>query len=1243
MEQPYGVDTDSMELSIQSIEEEEKARKQAERDANMAAAKAVTEQEGTKPEPSNPLQARVAEKDAKDPKDFNTTDNVIEAVDTVAKGAVEGAESIVTLPERLYDSVTGEKGGKDDPSQPDYKPDWNPFAGVPRPETNTTWGGIVQEISKAATIEAVAVTAKVPGSRNLLGAAAIEGIVDQDSMKRDPLTKQLLHSIPGFQDVFGDADHPLVKMAGNTLEIMGFAKLGGYLINKLGDTFNAARRAKSIDDQIVKKGRQEFDDARALEAEVVPVKVADITDQKALPSTEMRNGTFRGHKNKPIADSWQGSPAATNSAFDVMSDSARVYDNSGYGSTDGYTTAAQAERMAQQNGMDPKYLRDTAKELLGDDRFNAMMADAKANNKTFEEVFGYAFDRMREVTGRNTGRMSTEDFWKPIMDDVSFRTGGKESMEAWSMENVVAADLVNAELFSQIRDAAVASRELLDVADVMDVDGPMKVLTDRLIVGLTNVKRSRYLISSEFRKLQGPKAARASREATEQIGEEVKAQVGMMVDMINQDATDDTLKAFLELMSSSNKVQTYEDLSAYMKKKIGAWGVTGEEPAGAVIRELQGVYTNSILSGPKTAGRAMQGTFTASLMRPLSQMVGGVAKGDFNTARANMAAVQGFFEAIPESFTLFKSKLSGYWSGDLATIQTRFSDYTKKQQDWDLMGHWINTSPDASLGDKAAYAIANVARTINNSSFVNYTTRLMAATDDSFTAIMARSRAKEKAMRKAMDDLKVGDVTEITDELLEKYQDNFYADLLDDAGNIDINKDTFLKSTVKEATLTTDISGFGKSLESIMNSYPFTKPFFLFARTGINGINLSYKVTPGLGMLHKQSFDVLTASSDDLSRVMKYGIETAADLDNAKALILGRQAIGAGVTFMGAMAYMSGNLTGNGPDDRRMLNMWRSTGWQPRSIKIGGQWVSYDAFEPFNIVLSAIADVGDNQKLMGEEWAENQLAKIAMILGQNAISKSYTDGLQQFVDLLNLKEGSAQRTIANLINNTVPFGGLRNEIGKVINPYMKELDSSIQESIRNRNLTSELVAGDPLPTKFDILTGEPLKDWNFFERMFNATSPIGMSTDRTTPGRTLLMNSNFDLTIAGYSAPDGTSLEDSPQVRSMYQEAIGKQNIEAQLDALAGRKDVQDSVQDMVEDAKAGRRNMDPMKTYVHNDLIRNIFTKAQRKAWAKIKDRPEVQALIQEQLDADLQQQSRKKEGQKNSIETFLQQVPTR
>ena len=89
------------------------------------------------------------------------------------------------------------------------------------------------------------------------------------------------------------------------------------------------------------------------------------------------------------------------------------------------------------------------------------------------------------------------------------------------------------------------------------------------------------------------------------------------------------------------------------------------------------------------------------------------------------------------------------------------------------MGWWINNSGQASNGDKAAYAIADAARRLNDSSFTNYNTSIMAATDDAFKTIMARSRSKEKAMRKAMDEMKVGDVTEITPELMERYQDNF--------------------------------------------------------------------------------------------------------------------------------------------------------------------------------------------------------------------------------------------------------------------------------------------------------------------------------------------------------------------------------------------------------------------------------------------------------------------------------------
>ena len=36
-----------------------------------------------------------------------------------------------------------------------------------------------------------------------------------------------------------------------------------------------------------------------------------------------------------------------------------------------------------------------------------------------------------------------------------------------------------------------------------------------------------------------------------------------------------------------------------------------------------------------------------------------------------------------------------------------------------------------------------------------------------------------------------------------------------------------------------------------------------------------------------------------------------------------------------------------------------------------------------------------------------------------------------------------------------------------------------------------------------------------------------------------------------YSAPDGTDLSDSPKVRSMFQKAIGEQNLEAIFNKMA--------------------------------------------------------------------------------------------
>jgi hypothetical protein len=489
----------------------------------------------------------------------------------------------------------------------------------------------------------------------------------------------------------------------------------------------------------------------------------------------------------------------------------------------------------------------------------------------------------------------------------------------------------------------------------------------------------------------------------------------------------------------------------------------------------------------------------------------------------------------------------------------------------------------------------------------------MGATDDAFGLILARAKAKEKAMREAMDLYNTGQITEISPEMLKKSQDDFFSQIMDADGNIIDDAALYSK---KEATLTSDLHGFAKRLDATFSSNPWTKPFLLFARTGMNGLELTAKHTPVFNMLVEESRDIFRATSKDLSMVRRYGITNATELANAKALMRGRMAIGSSLIMLANMHYISGGLTGNGPSNRQQRQKWIDDGWKPRSIKLGNVWVSYEAFEPFNLILSAVGDIGDHMNQMGPENTEKQYRKLAVVLMQGLANKSYLASIQQFVDLFAGKEGQMERIIASLTNNALPLSSLRNEFGKVINPHMKELNAGWLQSWRNRNLFMEGLAGEgAVPTKYDMLTGRPIRDWDFPTRMFNAISPVNISLDYS-PGRKLLFDSKYDLRTTTYGYTYGNinvSFKDHPHIRSMFQKAIGDQNLQYQLDLLARDPKMIASIKQMEADIWNGNKARDPMKAYYHNDIIKALFDKAKKKAWSKIKNEPEVIQLTKE------------------------------
>ena len=143
-----------------------------------------------------------------------------------------------------------------------------------------------------------------------------------------------------------------------------------------------------------------------------------------------------------------------------------------------------------------------------------------------------------------------------------------------------------------------------------------------------------------------------------------------------------------------------------------------------------------------------------------------------------------------------------------------------------------------------------------------------------------------------------------------------------------------------------------------------------------------------------------------------------------------------------------------------------------------------------------------------------------------------------------------------------------------------------------------------------MLNGKPVKDHDFVTRMWNMFSPIPLNLDQS-PGRKLLFESGYDLRVSTYYGPDGTDLTQSPRLRSLYQKAIGDQNIELKLDKLANDPKIQASIAQMQEDLRMGLRDKDPMKAYYHNRVINKIFSKARKIAWAKLKKNDEIKELI--------------------------------
>ena len=210
--------------------------------------------------------------------------------------------------------------------------------------------------------------------------------------------------------------------------------------------------------------------------------------------------------------------------------------------------------------------------------------------------------------------------------------------------------------------------------------------------------------------------------------------------------------------------------------------------------------------------------------------------------------------------------------------------------------------------------------------------------------------------------------------------------------------------------------------------------------------------------------------------------------DRAIAQVSIGSAAGVGVY----LAAENGLITGSAPTDRKKAELWRASGKQDNSIKIGNTWYSFARMEPLGSIMGMSADLQGVKEFARTGEFDKMAALVSTSFAKNITSKTFLKGLSDTLAFFNNPE-KGERLYQNLIASFLtPFSSLNANIARVEDPYLRQANS-IWERINARSWTF----GDRSTLPFVVnIWGERRKYENLDNwagRLFN---PIYMQTEK---------------------------------------------------------------------------------------------------------------------------------------------------
>ena len=564
-------------------------------------------------------------------------------------------------------------------------------------------------------------------------------------------------------------------------------------------------------------------------------------------------------------------------------------------------------------------------------------------------------------------------------------------------------------------------------------------------------------------------------------------------------------------------------------------------------RSAWGVIYNNVLSGI-SAFRAGLGNTSQLILKPITGFLGHGIWGfadDFEGFKRTMYYNGAVFEtnkrALDNAFTMMKK---AHNDAGFMTKSYRKDFVFKEDAAWEIMEDMRPVwEAEGNMGRVYQYDMAKTMLEMSKMKALRYGMTGMVFTDVFSQTHLAHYLSRVRAYDDVFNEFGFADWTKI-----HKAEKIHYDSMFDADGLI---TDQALKSIQGELALNLD-DKLANWINQGTTAYPVSKFLLMFPRTGSNYVRNALSWTPMslIPGINKYSKTIWARTDDDIARALaEHGIDMATTpnakvlFQNLRAEYTGRLAFSSILTKSLWDYAMAGNIRGNGHYNKsRRAKERDQLGYIPKTINIGGRWISYKGIVGVDPVLSILGDLAYYARDLDQAFAEDAMAKVMWTLSATFLNETPLTSLEP---LIALQAGNLSRfnaIAANAARAIIPQSGALGVMSNAITSTQKDISSSIIKYMQNKIP----IASSFLPEQIDIWTGTPLNDIdNPVLRILNSLSPVKISGTQE-PWRQWLITTGWD-GLGRLKMDSSGSYEYSEVEREFIYKRIGEMELWKQL------------------------------------------------------------------------------------------------